>query len=157
MAWTIGTVVRMPTFMPRFFASSATDSRRRPSGVMPSAPLFAFSPHAMAVAAAAESVITAFAARVRVVHWQGSAFIASGPVPVARLNSSATIRCGVDIPSPMKRNTYFGAAAHAATETATRPRNRRNFIPASSFIRTSKHETRAVCAGSLVNGGGKRS
>ena len=69
----------MPTFMPRFFANSATDSRRRPSGATPSAPLFAFSPQAIAVAAAAESVTIAFAERVRVELWCRRAFIASGP------------------------------------------------------------------------------
>ena len=40
-----------------------------PSGFRPSVPLSAFSPQAIAVAAAAESVTTAFAARVRVMLW----------------------------------------------------------------------------------------
>ena len=69
MACTIVTVVTMPTFMPLLFATSATDSIRRPSGMTPSAPLLDFSPHAIAVAAAAESVISAFALAVRVRHW----------------------------------------------------------------------------------------
>ena len=59
----------IPTFIPFLCAISATDSSLAPSGATPSEPLFAFSPQAIAVAAAAESVMSAFAARVRVVLW----------------------------------------------------------------------------------------
>ena len=106
----------MPTFMPRFFANSATDSRRRPSGATPSAPLFAFSPQAIAVAAAAESVTRESAEQVRVTAENGNAFIASEPLPILRENSSAIIRCGTLMPSPMKRITFLGASAR--TESA---------------------------------------
>jgi hypothetical protein len=63
----------------------------------------------MAVAAAAESVMMELADLVRVFDWYGMRFMARSPPPVFNENSSATIRCGVDMPSPMKRNTYFGA------------------------------------------------
>ena len=55
------------------------------------------------------------AERVVVSAWWGIEFIAS-PFPVfMRASSSAVIRCGIDMPSPMKRKTYFtGFAACAA-------------------------------------------
>ena len=74
-------------------------------------------PHAIAVTAAAESVIIEFALFVRVFAWYGRWFIARSPRHVFLANSSDTILCGVDMPSPMKRNTYFGfppAKAHIA-------------------------------------------
>ena len=63
------------------------------------------------------------AEHVRVVAWNGIAFIASDPVPAFLENSSAIIRWGVDIPSPMKRNMYLGSLARSPQEamiTATR-------------------------------------
>ena len=68
----------------------------------------------MAVAAAAESVTSESAEQVRVVAENGSAFIASGPSPSLRENSSATMRCGTLMPSPMKRMTFLGACANSA-------------------------------------------
>ena len=74
-------------------------------------PLLVFSPQAIAVAAAAESVMMELADFVRVVAWYGSAFMASGPWPVFSENSSATMRCGMDMPSPMNKNAYLGLGA----------------------------------------------
>ncbi len=68
----------------------------------------------MAVAAAAESVTSEDEELVRVMAWNGSAFIASSPQPALRENSSATIRCGTLIPSPIKRIMRLGAGAGAA-------------------------------------------
>ena len=41
------------------------------------------------------------------------------PAPLLRENSSAVIRWGTDIPSPMKRNTYFGVAPKAVHHAIT--------------------------------------
>ena len=55
----------------------------------------------------AESVMNEFFERVIVRAWCGMEFIAS-PFPVfMRENSSAVILCGIDIPSPINRKTYF--------------------------------------------------
>ena len=59
----------MPTFMPLLFATSATDSRRFVEGPTPSLPLSVFAPQAIAVAAAAESVIMELALFVLVFAW----------------------------------------------------------------------------------------
>ena len=81
----------MPTLRPAFFATAATDSIRVPSGRIPSMPLSVFSPQAIAVAAAAESVTTLFALFVAVSVRRARWFIASSPRPV-RFEKSSAIR-----------------------------------------------------------------
>ena len=59
---------------------------------------------------------------MRVVAWCGRAFIASGGSFALRANSSAVMRCGVDMPSPMKRMMFFGlvdAKRELAAKTPT--------------------------------------
>lgn len=101
------TLVRIPTFLPESRATSAIDSNLPPSGATPIMPFFVLEPHAIAVPLAAESVMNELAERVVVSAWWGIEFIAS-PFPVfMRASSSAVMRCGIDMPSPMKRKTYF--------------------------------------------------
>ncbi len=118
----------MPTAFPALCATSATDSSRRSCGSTPIAPLNVFSPHAIAVAAAAESVTSEDDEHVRVVACCDSWFIARFPRPLFTENSFAVMRCGVDMPSPMNRITLFGAAAVAAAVAATRPTTRISFF-----------------------------
>ena len=66
--------------------------------------------------------IKPLADRVVVKAWWGIEFIAS-PLPVfMRASSSAVMRWGIDMPSPIKRKTYFtgfaACAARAVAETA---------------------------------------
>ena len=92
----------------------------------------------MAVAAAAESVISEVSDLVRVVACYGNRFRASSPWLALRANSYATIRCGVDIPSPMYRKTYLGGAANAtaAVKAKQTPINgfSINSLPRLNFI-----------------------
>ena len=87
----------------------------------------------MAVAAAAESVTSESALQVRVVAVNGIAFIARCPSPFLTENSSAVIRCGTDIPSPMKRNTYLGPSANAEAAMAARATSNAFFMSAFTW------------------------
>ena len=90
-------------------------------------------PEAIAVAAAAESVTSELAEHVRVVAWNGSRFMTSSGRPILRANSSAVIRCGTDIPSPMKRNTYLGPSANAEAAMAARATSNAFFMSAFTW------------------------
>ena len=97
----------------------------------------------MAVAAAAESVTSELAEHVRVVAWYGSVFIANEPLPTLRENSSAIIRCGVDMPSPINRKTYFGVAAKALSAMA-REATRTELFMAPIISKTAHQYERSV-------------
>ena len=81
---------------------------------MPIRPLLVFSPHAIAVPLAAESVMKESAAIVVVIAWPGNRLISNPRFSVRFRNSSVLIRCGIDMPSPMNKNTYLTGFASAA-------------------------------------------
>ena len=98
----------------------------------------------MAVAAAAESVTRESELQVRVVAVKGIAFMASGPRPAFRENSSAVMRWGTDIPSPMNRKTYLGVAANTlavAAHTAAKIRTFMFFISAVYYTINRRRNT----------------
>ena len=82
----------------------------------------------MAVAAAAESVTSELAEQVRVTAVFGSEFIVNGPRLSLRENSSAIIRCGTLMPSPINKTMFFGVSDKAENATEHNNANNKFFI-----------------------------